>query len=183
LLMLIDEVNTGFKSLYPDMEFQHYRGDSLQIVFTDNKKFALTAALQLECMFIQSAFAIRLGIGVGDISFIGKDVSSSDGSAFQVSGPLVDELKRKGEWISIASTDKDFTEEWQVHSASLNFLLPRLSAQQAEAVLLHLQGKKQNDIAQALKISQPSVHQRLQAGGADVFMQMIARFENKLTTL
>lgn len=183
LQTIIDEFIATFTKLYPDMQFQQYRGDSMQLALTTNKQYALSIALQLESTLVAESFAVRLGIGVGDISFTSKDVITSDGSAFQVSGPLVDELKKKNEWIGIASTDKAFNAEWLVQSASLNFLLQRLSPSQAEALTLHLQNMKQNDIAQALKISQPSVHQRLQAGGAEVFTYIVNRFENTLALL
>ena len=41
----------------------------------------------------------------------------------------------------------------------------------------------EEDIAKALKISQPSVHQRLQAAGAQVFTSIIQRFESTVTSL
>ena len=179
----IDQFNEQFLKQYPDLKLQQYRGDSLQAILTKNRMQSLSMALQLQCFLLTEEFKIRLSIGLGEISFQSKDVITSDGTAFQVSGPLIDELKKRNELIGITATDANFAAEWQVHSASLNFLLERLSAAQAEALYLHLQNAKQEDIAKALKISQPSVHQRLQAAGAEVFISIIKRFESTVALL
>ena len=80
--------------------------------------------------------------------------------------------------MSVTAEDTSFNEEWEVHTASLNFLLERLSGAQAEALYFQLQDTRQEDIAKALHISQPSVHQRLQAAGWSVINPMLQRFES-----
>ena len=179
----IDRFAQLFTKQYSDLQFQQYRGDSLQAVVTKNRMHGLSIALQLQCFLITEQFHIRLSLGAGEINFEGKDVITSDGSAFQVSGHLIDDLKKRNELIAVTGRDTAFAAEWRVHSESLNFVLQRLSPAQAEALYLHLQNTKQEDIAKALKISQPSVHQRLQAAGAQVFTSIIQRFESTITSL
>ncbi len=162
---------------YPDFKAEQFRGDSLQCVLTKNRSAALRTALSLYCFLAAEDFKIRQSIGVGEISFSSNNVITSDGTAFRLSGENIDELKKRGELISITATDAAFSEEWKVHSASLNFLLERLSNAQAEALYLQLQNARQEEIAKALHISQPSVHQRLQAAGWTVISRMIQRFE------
>jgi DNA-directed RNA polymerase specialized sigma24 family protein len=116
-------------------------------------------------------------VGVGEIEFKSDRIVTSDGTAFRVSGENVDELKRRNESISVAFSNDAWNEEWKVHSASLNFLLERLSRAQAEALYLQLQNARQEEIARALHISQPSVHQRLQAAGWSVINRVLQRFE------
>jgi hypothetical protein len=136
----------------------------------------------LHSYLIQYAFKIRLAIGVGEISFKSKQVITSDGSAFQASGPYLDALVKSGEIISIAGTE-EFTGEWQVHSSSLNFLIQHWSIQQAEAVYLQLRDLTQEAIAKKLKIKQPSVYYRLQAGGWPVVHKILSRFESVIPTV
>ncbi len=167
----IDQFAQSFAKQYPDLQLQQYRGDSLQATLTKSRIHAMNIALQLQCFLIAEQYHIRLSIGVGEINFQGKDVITSDGTAFQVSGPLIDELKKRNELIAVTGTDNAFAAEW------------RLSPAQAEALYLHLQNMKQEDIAKALKISQPSVHQRLQAAGAQVFTTIIKRFESTVSLL
>jgi len=173
----IDDFAEFFSKKFPDLQFQQYRGDSLQATLRENRLHALNMALQLQCFLTMAEFRIRLGLGFGEISFQSKDVITSDGSAFQLSGPLLDDLKKRNELIAITAADHAFADEWRVHGESLNFLLQRISSPQAEALYLLLQNKKQEEIAKTLKISQPSVHQRLQAAGVQVFISIIQRFE------
>ena len=79
--------------------------------------------------------------------------------------------------MSIAGTKSSFTDEWQVHSASLNFLIQGWSPEQAEAIYLQLQQLTQAAIAKKLTIKQPSVHQRLQLAGGNVVQKIVQRFE------
>ena len=163
---------------WPDMHFQQYRGDSLQVIFTNNRLASLRMALLLQSYLIRENYKIRLAVGVGEISFKSKQIITSDGSAFQLSGPYLDELTKNGDVISIAGIPEEFTSEWQVHSSSLNYILERLTQQQAEAVYLQLQDHTQASIAKKLKIKQPSVHQRLQAAGWPVVQKILTRFES-----
>lgn len=177
---LQNRLNSFIKKItdnYPDFKAEQFRGDSLQCVFTKNKTAALRTALSLYCFLGAEDFKIRQAIGVGEISFSSNNVVTSDGSAFRLSGENIDELKKRGELISVASEDAQFNEEWKAHSASLNFLLERLSNAQAEAVYLQLQNATQEEIAKTLHISQPSVHQRLQAAGWTVINPVLQRFE------
>ena len=163
---------------WSDMQAEQYRGDSIQIILTGNRLAALRITLLLQTCLIKENFKIRMAIGVGDITFNGPQVVKSDGSAFHTSGPYLDALGKSGEMISIASVDEEFTSEWQVHSASINYILERLTQQQAEAVYLQLQDHTQASIAKKLKIKQPSVHQRLQAAGWPVVQKILTRFES-----
>lgn len=168
---------------YPDFKAEQFRGDSIQASFTHNRKMALRTALSLQSCLVSSEFAIRLAIGVGEISYTGSNVVTSDGSAFQMSGPLIDELKKRNEHIGIAVVLPVANEEWQVHAATLNYLIERWTMQQAEALYLQLKNLKQEEIAAKLKISQPSVHQRLQAAGWPVINKVLQRFESVIPAL
>jgi hypothetical protein len=162
---------------YPDFKAEQFRGDSLQCILTKNKTAGLRIALSLYCYLAADDFKMRQSIGIGEVSFSSNNIITSDGTAFRLSGENIDELKKRNELISIAFEDTSFNEEWKVHSTSLNYFLERLSNAQAEALYLQLQNARQEEIAKALHISQPSVHQRLQAAGWTVINRMLQRFE------
>lgn len=164
-------------AVLPDFKAEQFRGDSLQCVFTKNKTAALRTTISLYCFLATEGFKIRQSAGVGTISYNSGKIITSDGTAFKISGENIDGLKKRNELISIAFEESSLNEEWKVHSASLNFLLERLSKAQAEAVYLQLQNTRQEKIAKALRISQPSVHQRLQAAGWAVISRILQRFE------
>lgn len=173
----VDEFAKRITALFPDFKMEQFRGDSLQCILTRNKVAGLRIAVSLYCFLAADEFKIRQSVGMGEVSFTGNNIITSDGTAFRLSGENIDEIKKRGELISIAFANNDLNEEWKVHSASLNFLLERLSGAQAEALYLQLQNSKQEEIAKVLKISQPSVHQRLQAAGWSVISRMLQRFD------
>jgi hypothetical protein len=168
---------------WPDLKVQQYRGDSLQAIVTTSTASALRIALALQSHLAREKFSIRLSVGIGEINYKSKDVITSDGSAFQSSGPYLDALLKSGDIISIAGNQESFTAEWQVHSASLNYLVQHWTAQQAEAIYLQLQEHTQQMIARKLKIKQPSVHQRLQGAGWPVVQKIVQRFESVIDQL
>ncbi len=165
------------KEMYPDLQLEQYRGDSIQAILKENRSEALNIALQLFCVLARQDIKIRLGIALGNITYQAPEVVVSDGTALQLSGPLPDELKKRNELFAVTASDEEFAKEWLVHSASLNFIMQRLSAAQAEALYLQLHNYKQEEIAKKLNISQPSVHQRLQAAGAQVIILLVQRFK------
>ncbi len=177
----VDSFIKKIGSMFPDFKAEQFRGDSLQCVFTKNRTAALRTALSLYCFLAAESFKIRQSVGIGDISFSSNNIVTSDGTAFRLSGENIDELKKRSELIGIAFAETSFNEEWKVHSASLNYLLDRLSSAQAEALYLQLQNAKQEEIAKTLHISQPSVHQRLQAAGWAVINRILQRFETVVT--
>src|SRR5689334_7401471 len=93
----IDQFTKIFSKQYPDLQLQQYRGDSLQAILVKSRVHALNIALQLQCFLIAEQFHIRLSLGAGEIDFQGKDVITSDGTAFKVSGSLIDDLKKRNE--------------------------------------------------------------------------------------
>jgi hypothetical protein len=175
---LIDDFLNNAVVQWPDMQAQQYRGDSVQAILTYNRLAALRIVLMFQSYLRKEQYKIRMAIGVGTINFKSGQVITSDGSAFQASGPFLDALAKNGEMISIAGSNNEFTSEWQVHSASLNYIIERWTPAQAEAVYLQLQDHTQAVIAKKLKIKQPSVHQRLQGAGWPVVNKILTRFES-----
>ena len=173
----IDSFISKISANLPDFKVEQFRGDSVQCILTKNKVSALRTAVSLYCYLAPEDFKIRQSVGIGEISYSGNNIVTSDGTAFRISGENIDELKKRNELINVASAEASFNEEWKVHCASLNYLLERLSNAQAEALYLQLQYVRQEEIARTLGISQPSVHQRLQAAGWSVINPMLQRFE------
>ncbi|WP_207510835.1 sigma-70 region 4 domain-containing protein [Longitalea luteola] len=178
LQQLFDNFFTNAAVQWPDMQAQQYRGDSLQAILTVNRLAALRIVLMFQSYLLKEKYKIRMAIGVGTINFKSGQVITSDGSAFQASGPYLDALAKSGDLISIAGNNDEFTSEWQVHSASLNYFIEHWSPQQAEAIYLQLQDHTQAAIATMLNIKQPSVHQRLQGAGWPVVNKILTRFES-----
>ena len=179
----LDSFVKNTKGSWSDLVMQQYRGDSIQAILTTSRSLALRIGLLLQSRLMSSKFGIRISIGIGEISFQSGNIITSDGSAFRASGPYLDAMKKSGEIISVAGTSDEFTAEWQTHSSSLNYIIQDWTPQQAEAVDLQLMGLTQQQMARKLKITQPSVHQRLQGAGWPVIQKIVERFESVIPNL
>lgn len=180
---LLDHFSKDAKHAWPDLEMQQYRGDSIQAILTTSRSASLRIALILQSRLIASHFSIRLSLGIGEISFKSKNIITSDGSAFRASGYYLDMMKKTGDLISIAGADENFSGEWLTHSASLNYIIKDWTPQQAEAAQFLIQGLTQQHTAGQLKITQPSVHQRLQGARWPLVHKILQRFESVVSSL
>lgn len=183
LQQILESVFVAVKEKDGSFQAEQYRGDSFQAVFIQKPELALYSSLLLLVWLRKEDFKVRLAIGTGDITFTSKNIVTSDGTAFQHSGPYLDELKKKNGLISIVSPHSAVNQEWAIHSQVLSYLMERCSAPQAEAILEQLNGLTQAQTAEKLKIRQPAVNQRLQAAGWHVITMIISRFELQISSL
>ena len=130
----------------------------------------------LQALLHKEAFGVRIALGLGEVNFDSDSILTSDGTAFQLSGPALDELKKKNQPVAILGHSDSFNKEWKVHALSLSYLLQRWTIPQAEAVLAQLQGLTQEETARDLQVKQPAVQQRLQATGWAVMDAILERF-------
>lgn len=167
-------------ALMHDWKPEIFQGDSFQGATTVGITQSLRYALMVFALFRKQSLMIRIALGMGTLSFDTGNVSTNDGSAYLHSGRTLEELKKKsGNFIGIKTPDEETNLEYEVHCTSLDYLLTRCTPLQAEGILYTLQGMTQIQIAQKLKISQPTVQQRLQAAGWPVFKAILQRFESK----
>jgi hypothetical protein len=149
---------------------QVFRGDSYQVLFEDISD-ALSRSLQLVCWFKKHSEAsakirlnTRISIGVGTVAYTGKTVLNSDGEAFHLSGRKFDKMK-PGEFLSLTTSDPGKNETIEVILNFVNKYINDWTLPQAAVIFLILEGKTQQEIAEVLSLSQPSVNSRLKLAG------------------
>lgn len=147
-----------------------FRGDSYQVLFDDPLE-ALTKSIQLICWFKmyknnheRTALSTRISIGIGTVSYQGKNVLSSDGEAFHLSGRNFDAMQ-EDEHLSIHTAHPRKNEGIAIILNFVNKYIAKWSEPQTEVIFAVLQNRSQLEIAKALSISQPSVNSRLKAAG------------------
>jgi hypothetical protein len=160
-----------------DILYEVSRGDSIQVLWKKKSSDALRQLLWLHMMLLKEGFEMRTGFGVGTVSLLTKSLSTSDGTAFQLSGRCLDTIKNTENRIAIAFENEELNKEWAVHNVVLNYVLQRTTAPQAVAIAHMLENKTQLQVAKSLRIKQPSVHQRLKAGGWVIIQGVVNRFE------
>lgn len=147
-----------------------FRGDSYQVLFEDALS-AITKSIQLICWFKKHSdeeeriyLSTRVSIGIGEVSYLGKNVLNSDGEAFHLSGRNFDAMK-EDQYLSIHTKDPQKNMTIEIILNFVNKYLGNWNKGQAEVIFWQLEGKNQQEIAKILSISQPSVNSRLKTAG------------------
>lgn len=147
-----------------------FRGDSYQVLFP-NGLSAITRSIQLICWFKNHSdeakdifLSTRISIGIGEVSYHGKNVLNSDGEAFHLSGRNFDTMK-EDQYIAIHTNDPQKNATIEIILNFVNKYLGNWNKGQAEVIFWQLEGKNQQEIAKKLSISQPSVNSRLKTAG------------------
>ncbi|MBX9784343.1 MAG: hypothetical protein K2X48_13720 [Chitinophagaceae bacterium] len=177
LLAVIKKCMHVLKLENKEIVYEVSRGDSIQLLWKKKSSEALRQLLWLHMMLLQEGFEMRTGFGIGKISLLTKSLSTSDGTAFQLSGRCLDAIKNADNRIAIAFETDELNKEWAVHNVVLNYVLQRTTAPQAVAIARMLENKTQQQVAKVLRIKQPSVHQRLKAGGWVIIQAAVNRYQ------
>ncbi len=163
------------------------RGDSFQLLVDDPQQ-AFKKAIQLRCLvksgmskYAKTRVDLRISIGFGDISFKGKTLGSSDGTAFRRSGQGLDALKSEKKHLVIHTGDKKNDDFMEILSVLTDVIITGWSAAQAEAVYWSSCGFTQTEIANKLSIVQSAVNKRLQSAHWNEINKVVAFFETKFT--
>lgn len=147
-----------------------FRGDSYQVLFEDIKE-AIIRSIQLICWFkkhsdeaLKIRLSTRISIGIGSVSYLGKNVLNSDGEAFHLSGRNFDAMKKE-EFLSIHTNNEFKNNGIKIILNFANKYIEEWTKGQSEVIYLLLEGKTQKEIATILSVSQPSVNSRLKSAG------------------
>ncbi len=168
-------------------KYDIYRGDSFQWVATNPSK-TLRGMLIFRAMLKVSTpddenelWDARVAMGLGEVSFITKDVRQSYGPAFILSGRTLDKMKPK-ERMKIASQNKDLDDEFNTALLLAEHIISRWSKESAETAIAHwLHHETQKEMAKKrFKISQPAVSKRFKAAGIEAIDKLLVRFEKKI---
>ncbi|MES2457325.1 MAG: sigma factor-like helix-turn-helix DNA-binding protein [Bacteroidota bacterium] len=147
-----------------------FRGDSYQVLFEQAKE-SISRSVQLVCWFKKHSdesndihISTRISVGVGEVAYLGKNVLNSDGEAFHLSGRNFDTMKNE-EFLSVHTGDSEKNEGIEIILNFVNKYLGNWTIAQAEVIFLLLEGKTQQEIAEQLNLTQPSVNSRLKSAG------------------
>jgi hypothetical protein len=126
--------------------------------------------------FTTWVFDARLAVGIGEVPKTVKELSTSSGEAFFLSGHLLDEMKSRKQSLDI-DTDDEFREELETEMILLDNIIAKTTAFQCEVIHWKLWGLPEIDIANKLGIGQSAVNQRSNAGSWNAIDAMVDRFE------
>jgi hypothetical protein len=121
---------------------------------------------------------VRLSIGIGAIDFYDpKTVAHSDGEAFRLSGEALDGMKKTPYRMSVRTYDSGFSTSLEPSILLMDALIQKWTSNQAEAVRYKLQEWKEEQISEALGISQSAVSQRIKTAQWYAIEKLLTYFE------
>ncbi len=155
-------------------DWEIYRGDEFQLRVPIDQ--ALKVAIRIKALIKTiKGLDVRMGIGIGEETFVGVGVSESNGSAYQRSGRTFESLK-EDKINLIAATGNDFYD--RTLNLPLKLALDFMddwSIVSAEIVVLVLENPRtsQQEIAQQLGIQQSAVSQRQKRARLDLVLELL----------
>jgi hypothetical protein len=156
-----------------------YRGDEFQIKTTPAKALELCILLKARLKTIKG-LDVRMAIGIGMETFVGKSISESNGTAYQYSGRVFEKLREQKLNITIKTgiIDKDETLNLLLKLA-LDFM-DEWSPVSAEIVYLALDkpAMQQQELGNILGIQQSAVSQRQKRARLDLVQQVLAYYSS-----
>ena len=161
-----------------------YRGDEIQIRISVSK--ALFAAIQLKALIkTVKGLDIRMGIGIGEESFVGAGVSESNGTAYQRSGITLSALKEKKVHLMLTTADEAYNRTMNLLLKLASDFMDDWSPVSAEIVYLSLRNPNvsQLNLAEQLNINQSAVSQRTKRARLDLVQELLAYYETTIKTI
>ena len=161
-------------------DWEIYRGDSLQLMTAPEN--ALRAAMQIKAAIMQHKdLDIRMAIGIGDVSYKGKKITESNGSAFIHSGTKFDELGKEQN-IVLKSPWKDFDEIMNLLLLLLGKLTNNWNTNRALIVRTFLDNPvmTQKELGQKLNKQQGNISHSLNKAGYDELIKVLDYYESHI---
>lgn len=130
-----------------------------------------------------SPIDVRMAIGIGERTHVGKSISESNGSAFIYSGEKFDRLKRERTTLAIQSPWPAFDREMNLYFRLANTFMDSWAITSGELVgtLLQHQGATQQEIGDILHIKQNSVSDRWRRAHVDELLELLAMYRHKIS--
>ena len=169
------------------------RGDSFQLM-TKDVQHSFYKAIYLKAYFKKQKVEskneknkrqidVRISLAVGKVKEIPKDIGKSMEEPFVLSGRALDQMKKKKQTFIITTENEEYNRELELACSFLDHIFSQWTLAQAEVIYYLVQGYKQTEIAELLKLSQPSVSNRIQLAQWNLIEKMNDRYLDILEKL
>ncbi len=161
-------------------KWEIYRGDSFQLQV--NVEEALITAICIKALIkTNSKIDVRISIGIGDVSFKGKKVIESYGTAFINSGEAFEKLKNNT--LIIKTPFEEIDNYFNPIFKLLSFIIDNWKPVTSETVFYALmnRGLLQKEIAERLEKDKTTVNRALKRGAYEEIVEIIDLFNQKIS--
>jgi hypothetical protein len=174
-----------FKSIFSLDKHEFYRGDSFQAYITDASRaleMALrcrTAAISLAQEETDTAFDVRVSIGLGSVEEPVNALSTAKGEAFLLSGRALDEMgKTGGKLLITINRPRLANMAFSILADYINSIYRHMTAKQAEVIEELLKGESQQQVADKLNRSKSTISQHVNAGRWEEIEEIIKKYKS-----
>ncbi|WP_196888523.1 SatD family protein [Aureivirga sp. CE67] len=177
-LKVLKEALQNYGEEYANWEI--FRGDSFQLL-VENSEEVLKIAIYLKAALKQiKGIDVRMGIGIGNISFQSSKVSQANGEVFIFSGEAFEDLKKKT--ILIKTNNTIFDEEMNLYLELGLLKMDFWSVREATLVktILDFPDYTQSQLAEKLEKTQSTISETLKRSCFDEIMKIEKMFKEKL---
>lgn len=158
---------------------QFYRGDSFQLATKPADALEIAVKIRIEMKRLHEQNDVRVSVGIGKVSTLNENVLFSTGSAFEISGKNLDQLKNRKLNFLIQTENTLLNDELETYCFFADVIINGFTKIQSNVIFYKLQGLDQAEIAKTLDISQPAVSKSLKTA----IWQTIERFMKRYKTL
>ncbi len=160
-----------------------FRGDSFQL--NTKPEDALMAAILIKAEIKQwKNLDVRIGIGIGEITYQAAKITESNGTAFLNSGECFEELKKQT--LAIKTPQKDLNETLNLMIELASLTIDRWTETAAKLIKLKIENPNENqkDLANLLnKTAQGTISEGLKRAGYDEIQKLLNYYKLKISEL
>ena len=155
-------------------DWEIYRGDEFQLRVPLEQALEVSINIKALLKSIKGLDA-RMGIGIGEVTFVGVGVSESNGPAYRLSGRTFEALKEKKVNLTIATGQKPYDRAMNLMIKLALDFIDNWSPVSAEIVAMTLANPNasQQEIAEQLNIKQSAVSQRQKRARLDLVQELL----------
>ena len=176
------------KAGYPLKSQEVFRGDSFQLVLTETWQIldvALLIRAYMRSVELESLqqLDVRLGIGIGPVEFKAKNQNESDGTAFRLAAQALENATKNNlANIWILTNNVPLDEHLNTINVAWETIVSRWTVAQSKSMQGSLQGLVQEEIANKLKVTQPTITRSLQSADDKVIHYLLEYCTKMIST-
>lgn len=157
--------------------FEFYRGDSFQVYLKDpGLALALICRVRAAARIAGAGCDIRASIGIGNIKFNPRKLSTATGEAFTLSGRAFDEMKGTDRQLIMQASDSRLAPALRILGYFADYIYKNLTPKQAEVIMALLEDNTQHGAARKLKKSQSTINKHARAAGWNELTRLLKEY-------
>jgi len=166
-------------------KWEIYRGDSFQIEISNPKNSFINAVYIKACIKMIKGLDVRLAIGIGEKTYLGNNVSESNGEAFVYSGETLETLKKEKQNLRIKTTNAEIDEALNLYFKLALTFMDTWTVNSAEIIKLSIEHPDalQHELATIIGTKQDAISKRQKRAGLEHILELDQMYRHKISQI